>query len=57
LLFFNLENIIKYLWFVKQKNYNIFTDGASEFQGGVGVVGSINIGNRYAIFFSICKQA
>lgn len=56
LQFFCLNNIIKYLWFVKQKNYNIFTDEASEFQGGIGTVGSANIGKRYAISYSMGKN-
>lgn len=62
IIFFNvvadfcLENIIKYLWFVKQKNYNIFTNEALEFQGGVGAAGSVNISKRYAISYSMGKD-
>ena len=51
------DNIIKYLWFVKQKNHDILTDETSEFQVSVGTAGSANIGKRYAMFEAIHGSA
>lgn len=48
--FIRLENIIKYLWFVKQKNHDIFISEIPEFQGGVGAVGFANIEIRLQSF-------